>query len=202
MSQDLKTCWVCKVPKTLDLFHRDRTKADGRQARCAACTKGLNASRYAANKTESNEASRARYAAIGKHDNAARYQRYRDAYLQRRTAELETVRGRLYSVFAAARDRAQKNDLECLITLDWLMLRWVEIRGCCEVSGLPLTLDRDLTGRRFYAPLNPSLDRRDNDKGYTPENTRIVCVLVNLGLNRFGDEAFIRVCRAVAARNP
>lgn len=198
----MKTCWICKTSKPLDAFHRDRTKTDGLQARCKDCTKLTNATRYAATTVESLVASRKRYIAVGKHQNKERYAKYRAQYLARRSAELETVRGRLYSVFARARDRSRRYKRDFDITLDWLMLRWIENDGRCEMSGLPLTLDRDLSGARFYAPMNPSLDRRDNSKGYTTDNTRIVAVMVNLGLNGFGDRAFIRMCKAVTARNP
>lgn len=197
----MKTCSHCKLSQPPTGFHRDATRADGLQSRCKACTKLTNALRYAADPAKNHEASRARYAAKGAEQNAARYAKYREQYLKRRDAELETARGRLYSVFAVARDRARKHGREFDITLDWLMLRWADNKGLCEVSGLPLTLDRDLAGDRRFQPFNPSLDRRDNARGYTPDNVRIVCVLVNLALNGFGDETFIRVCKAVAARN-
>ena len=36
-------------------------------------------------------------------------------------------------------------------------------------------------------------------EGYTPENTRLVCVAVNLALNRFGEEVLERVCKGFLA---
>lgn len=37
-SDHIKKCSKCKVLKSLDQFHRDRTNKDGLQGRCAACT--------------------------------------------------------------------------------------------------------------------------------------------------------------------
>ena len=69
--------------------------------------------------------------------------------------------------------------------------------GRCEVSGVPFNFDYH--GKR--RPYAPSIDRINSDVGYTPENSRLVCYLVNVGMNCWGDEQFLRVCRAVAARD-
>jgi hypothetical protein len=188
----VKTCRICKASKPEADFYGDRTRRDGLQTKCKTCTKETNSTRYLVHGAKST---------YKKSGNKARYARYRAEYLARRTVELQTVRGRLYGVFAVARDRSAKLKREFTITLDWLMVRWADIGGCCEVSGLPLTLERNPPGKRFFNPLNPSIDRRDNSKGYTPANVRIVAVIVNLALNGFGDEVFVRMCKAVAARN-
>lgn len=70
----------------------------------------------------------------------------------------------------------------------------------CAVSGLPF--DTDLPGHNLRNPFGPSIDRLDCAKGYTPDNIRIVCVIVNLALNSFGDEALLKMCRAVCEQNP
>lgn len=67
----------------------------------------------------------------------------------------------------------------------------------CAVSGLPFVS----TDEKRH-PFAPSIDRIDSSIGYEPGNVRVVCLIVNYGMSNYGDEAFIRMCRAVAAHNP
>jgi hypothetical protein len=46
--------------------------------------------------------------------------------------------------------------------------------------------------------MRPSLDRIDNNGGYTHDNVRIVLHCVNIGINEWGVENYLYVCRAVA----
>lgn len=46
-------------------------------------------------------------------------------------------------------------------------------RGVCEVSGLPFVYEAG-------SPFAPSLDRRDNSQGYTPDNTQVVVLMYNM----------------------
>lgn len=71
-----------------------------------------------------------------------------------------------------------------------MLLRWHLLRSfCCAIYG-----------KRFYRPFAPSLDRIDNDKGYTIDNIRLVCTVVNLALNRFGDSVFDAMCEAYISK--
>lgn len=69
--------------------------------------------------------------------------------------------------------------------------------GHCEVSGIPLENDLPNGKRRPFAP---SLDRINSSLGYTRENCRIVCVIVNLALNEWGVEPLLVVARSLVAR--
>lgn len=69
-------------------------------------------------------------------------------------------------------------------------------QGRCAVTSLQFRSDR-IAGERSN-PFRPSIDRKDSRFGYVPENVRLVLIAVNVGKADFGDEAYVRVCQAVA----
>jgi hypothetical protein len=74
------------------------------------------------------------------------------ADLPQRTGRSAT---REYRLWQGARQRAEQRGLEFTITIDD-----IRIPTHCPVFGTPLS--------------SPSLDRFDNDRGYTPENIRVI----------------------------
>lgn len=91
---------------------------------------------------------------------------------------------------------SRKRKPNCL-TLEDVVDMAIRSEGRCEVSGVPFNFE--VHGKR--RPFAPSIDRIDSDKGYSPENTRLVCHAVNVGMNCWGDGPFLRICRALAARD-
>lgn len=82
----------------------------------------------------------------------------------------------------SAKSRAKLYRIEFAITIDD-----IKIPERCPVLGIPLDgLTRKTT---------PSLDRRDNSKGYTPAN---ICVISNAA-NAMKNNMTIKDCRAVLA---
>lgn len=70
--------------------------------------------------------------------------------------------------------------------------------GRCSLTALPFTYSRDKDQR--VRPWFPSVDRIDPRRGYTRDNVRLVCVIVNLALNRFGESALLRMATALSRR--
>ncbi len=65
----------------------------------------------------------------------------------------------------------------------------------CAVTGMPFnlnnyTLDNGQTKRVFA----PSIDRINSGGNYTIDNVRLVCVMVNIAINNFGDKLFEQMC--------
>jgi hypothetical protein len=54
------------------------------------------------------------------------------------------------------------------------------------MTGIEFDYKKDRKFKRH--PFSPSLDRIDNDRGYTPENTRVVCTMYNYCRNVARDE--------------
>jgi len=65
------------------------------------------------------------------------------------------------------------------------------------VSGLVLDLDDGQPGRQAF---RPSIDRIRPERGYVRGNVRLVATIVNIGINKWGYDTFLKVCRAVARK--
>lgn len=73
------------------------------------------------------------------------------------------------------------------------MMRATKFR--CSVSGIGLT--RKAGANAEPDPWSASLDRIERRHGYTRDNVRVVCLIANLAMNRWGYDALTRLSRAV-----
>ncbi len=110
----------------------------------------------------------------------------------------ENVTGRAVAVLGVTRIRAKRKGLEFTLTKQWMDTKM--LIGCCEVSGIPFDLSRNGLRLKTKAPFAPSVDRKDNSKGYTPDNSRLVCAVVNFAMNEWGLEPVMKLARALAAK--
>lgn len=90
--------------------------------------------------------------------------------------------------------RAGRSNRACM-SRDELEELWRRSGGRCELTGIEFNVDPH--GNCVKRPWAPSIDRKDNAKGYEFENCRLVCTAVNLALNEFGDEVLMRIARAL-----
>jgi hypothetical protein len=70
--------------------------------------------------------------------------------------------------------RRHNGDLLCPVTIDtdWIYERFLSQQGRCSISGIPMSLHP-------HSDWRCSLERLDNSKGYSPENTTLVCLEFN-----------------------
>lgn len=68
--------------------------------------------------------------------------------------------------------------------------------GRCAVSGIEFDTVDAVNGRR--RPFAPSLDRVDSGKGYSRGNVRLVCQIVNMAMNEWGEEPLHELVRRMA----
>lgn len=86
------------------------------------------------------------------------------------------------NMIANARDRAKRKGMEFDLDDYAPEIASRVMRGICELSGVPLSFDRE------RSPYSASLDRRDSTKGYTYDNIRVLAWGLNHALKDWGDE--------------
>lgn len=196
-----RKCWKCKNVKSLvpENFYRDCRNPSGFQACCRECSKERGKQYAREHREYFKQKGREKY---DPSQNQARYRKYREDYLQRRDEARKTIRGRLMDLISNARKRAAKDKLPFTITIEWALGVYEKQGGKCLLTGISFTFERNPYGVRFYFPFSPSLDQIKPGEGYTPENTRLVCVAVNIALNRFGEDVLRQVCEGFLIHNP
>jgi hypothetical protein len=96
---------------------------------------------------------------------------------------------------ARAKEKKVPHNLRRLGVLEMLVMQQYK----CAVSSLPFSMD-GLGDDPFLRPFAPSIDRVDNGGGYTTENCRIVCRIVNFAMGKWGTDALRTVALAIAAK--
>jgi hypothetical protein len=94
---------------------------------------------------------------------------------ERGSPEAKYMKGRYpwVPIFSGVRHRCLKTGKPFELTKEWCVRTW---DGKCSLTGLPFALNQPK--RSIFSP---SIDRIENDKGYTEENSRWIL----LGLNMF-----------------
>lgn len=101
------------------------------------------------------------------------------------------------SMLNNAKSRAKRSDLKFNLDIEFMMKRWKMCNGKCELSGLPF----QLKVTRKPHPYRPSLDRINNNKGYTKNNIRIILWALNRAINDDGLTEYIKIATEVVKRN-
>jgi hypothetical protein len=92
-----------------------------------------------------------------------------------------TISGRALHLLKHAKYRSIGKVSPVTITKQWIIDRLVI--GTCEVTGIVFKQENGVAG-----PYTASLDRIDNAKGYTPENTRLVIWAFNRAKAEWDDK--------------
>lgn len=97
------------------------------------------------------------------------------------------------ALLRVSRRQAPRRGLQFDITLSDVMKLWQDQRGRCALTG------RDMTHIRGQGRVtsNASLDRVDPRAGYTRDNVRLVCCIVNFMRNQFSDTELVDWARAI-----
>jgi hypothetical protein len=85
--------------------------------------------------------------------------------------------------------------------LDWLLGHWGGGEPSCQVSGHRFTTER-VEHALVKMPFAPSLDRIDPQAGYTQDNVRVVCTIVNFAMNQWGEAYLKRIVASMLLNDP
>lgn len=177
-SKPMKLCLICKCDLDESAFNIDPTRKDGRHPWCRLCTKEYKKDYYLKYKDKLLENSRKRR--INNLEQIREYDRKRGKDFKRKIRGRDTWLGRAKSLIAGMRNSSNKRgwpwddswwDAEELSKL-------IE-NGTCSKTGIPFELLNNISDHYKTNPCTPSIDRKDNSKGYVPENTQIVCWFYN-----------------------
>lgn len=102
-----------------------------------------------------------------------------------------TVRGRLNSLLANARSHSvPRGHGPVEIDIEFLLKLWEQQRGLCAYTGWPMnTITK--------SPQLVSIERKDNARGYTPDNCVLVCWMANNARGTSSLSDFVALCSAV-----
>lgn len=124
---------------------------------------------------------------------AAHVEEERERSRRKGRAYRATPTGRGSRLFEGAKKRAREHGMEFTLTKEWVVEKVKS--GICEVTGLPFELTE---GRNAFAP---SLDKRDPNLGYTPENVDVVvwCYNTAKGVGSYDD--VLKLAKAIVAND-
>lgn len=108
----------------------------------------------------------------------------------------------LGSMVSNAKQRATKAGREFELTRDFVVELNEKQEGKCALTGWDLDWTPSYTGKRVCPPRRASLDRIDSSKGYTLDNVQLVCDMANRVKSAYGQDEFIKMCRAITERYP
>lgn len=105
------------------------------------------------------------------------------------------------SVFQSRRSGAKNRGTPWTITIKDLNAQYELQKGLCYYTGAQMkTASRDIDYSRELAnnPLTLSVDRRDSNGGYTPDNIVLCCRFANYAKNQYPEEQFKAILRTIA----
>lgn len=191
-----KKCRICNEIKSRSFFAKDSYNKFGLQSKCRDCSSLATKLFRKNNPNYFKIKNKERYHSVGKKHNKERYSKYQKDYLKRKKEYLETIRGRLTTLLFSAKQRAVKQLKKYELDIKWLLKKYEKQNGSCLLTNIKFDLTKSLHNKRFFNPFAPSLDKIDPSKGYTKSNTRLVCVMINLALNKFGEDRFKQIAKA------
>jgi hypothetical protein len=147
----IRKCKICGLEKGKKFTTNSRSCKDCSSwfRHCSTCKKALSIDMFSGRNTRCNKCA-----------NQANKKRY------------NTFDGRIKQLVSSAKYRARKKGIPFSISENWVVSEWDEAGGKCAATGLNM--------RAFGRPkkrghLSLSLDQIDPSKGYTKNNTRLVC---------------------------
>ena len=184
-----KLCGKCGLTKSSDEFHRHSKRPDGLQVFCRTCKTQTQREGYA-----NPDGKLLKYHRDYQRKNP---EYHTDYYLANKDEILEnTHAGRELEpwryIVNGARARAKKNGLEFNIDIEWGYRTYT---GRCSLTGISFV--RNHGAGSSFLPESASIDRIDQNKGYTKDNCRWICAGINCLRGIGDDETMYKIALAL-----
>lgn len=106
---------------------------------------------------------------------------------------------------ARRRSGCKGEQFEVSITPEWVIHRYHELKGKCELCGDTMTHSRPTKSDKKEGftgiPTSMSLDQIVHDAGYTPDNVQLVHRRCNLMKLDMGMDNFVSICSKIAQKH-
>ena len=113
-----------------------------------------------------------------------------------RKYKYETRKNLFVSVISDSKKRARRHGMEWDLDERQLVSLLDRQKGRCAMSGVELDIEKGGNNPLFFV----SIDRVDNEKGYTIDNVQLTCRGVNYMKNRWTDEQAMELLIAIACK--
>jgi len=110
--------------------------------------------------------------------------------LRSREKKYSSFDGRISTFLRCCAQSAKKRGQEFSLTADDLKKAWEMQHGLCAYTGIPMTTQPNL-------PYSVSVERVDNEIGYTESNTILVCKAINAMKSDLDAKLFYDMCKSV-----
>lgn len=189
-----KICNKCGAEKTIESFHNDRKRKDGKYPNCRICHRA-----YARNRDKIPEIREKRL----------KYSRdrmknpiHREKQNERGRKYYQSLEGRANTLWKNARKSPAGRTKNFTLTVEHILQQLMQ--GRCAVTKIKFEFDnlhQLFYGRKKNA-FAPSIDRIDPRFGYTNQNTRIVIWWYNMAKAELSDREMIFLCGKVFLHEP
>ncbi len=95
---------------------------------------------------------------------------------------------------------AKKDNRSFNITKEYLEQQWINQKGKCAYTDIPLTIKKPGEGRQNL-PTVISFDRKNNKKGYVKGNVHFVSAQVNVIKSNLPEKDFVKLCKLIYLKN-
>lgn len=191
-----KFCTKCQSNKLFSDFGKDSARKDGMIIYCKVCIVKINKIIR-----KNNNKKRTEYNKKYRKENREKYNNWEKNYYNKNKEKLNMKcqkwrdeNGIYITLNAVAKNRAKNKNL--VYELNAIIIKEiVENQGNkCALTGISFNFERNNQNRN--RPFVPSIDRINNEKGYTTDNIQIVCCIVNKAKNEYQQEIFDEMCEA------
>lgn len=159
-----QTCSRCHIPKTLDEFHKDKSRANGIKPACKLCLRPISKNWSRSHRADPVLRQQVNTAMRERRKDPLKRQAERNSQLKYR----QTTWGRSVRMWLAARKRARAANHLFTVTKEFVHQELQKATEIFEQLGVPFDYSPNNIGR------TPSLDQIRPGGGYITGNVRVV----------------------------